>query len=69
MKKQMKNLKALSEQDRANKMLEFKKELMKERAQASAGASTKNPGKIRSIKRNIARIHTLANQKEANKKI
>lgn len=66
--KQVKELKALSEQDRKNKLSELKKELMQARAQVATGTSPKNPGRIKVIKRTIARIYTLANKKEEAKK-
>ena len=61
--KQLKALKALNEQDRKNKLSELKKELMQARGQVATGTPPKNPGRIKLIKRNIARIYTLANQK------
>jgi len=56
-------LKNLSKEEMKNKMFELKKELMKLRAQVSRGTPPENPGKIRSLKRNIARILTLQKQK------
>ena len=64
----MKELKALSEQDRKTRASELKKELMQAKAQIATGTSPKNPGRIKIIKRTLARIYTLANQKEETRK-
>lgn len=56
-------LKNLSKQDAEGKLFELKKELMKLKAQVSRGTPPENPGRIRSIKRTIARILTFQNQK------
>ena len=66
--KYMKELKALSEQDRKTRASELKKELMQAKAQIATGTSPKNPGRIKIIKRTLARIYTLANQKEETRK-
>lgn len=56
-------LKNLSKEETNKKITELKMELMKLRAQVSRGTPPENPGKIRSIKRTIARILTFQNQK------
>jgi len=56
-------LKNLSKEDRITKMIEFKKELMKLQSQVARGTPPENPGKIRALKRNIARILTMSNKK------
>lgn len=68
MTKQMKKLRQLSKEERVKKLEELRKELMKARAQQATGTSPENPGKSRSVKRTIARLNTLANQKEETKK-
>jgi len=45
------------------KLLELKKELVKMNAQVSIGTAIKNPGQVREIKKTIARILTLNNEK------
>ena len=52
----------LSDEDRAKKLREIQLELMKEQAQIASGAAAQNPGRIRELKRTIARIKTLENQ-------
>ncbi len=66
--KQIKELKAMPLPERNNKLSELKKELMQARAQIATGTSPKNPGRVRAIKRTIARIYTLAQLKEEPKK-
>lgn len=63
-----KELKGLSNQELANRLDEFKKELLKLNVQVASGANTSNPGKLRQTKKNIARILTLLKQKEADAK-
>jgi large subunit ribosomal protein L29 len=58
----IKELKSQSPAQLQEKLEEFKKELLKLNAQVSAGANTENPGKLRQLKRNIARILTIMNQ-------
>ncbi len=66
--KQMKELRANSKEERAKKLSELQTELMQARGQVATGSSPKNPGRVRSIKRTIARIYTLARQKGEEKK-
>ncbi len=54
-----KELKALNKNELQEKLTELKRELMKERAQIAIGATPKNPGKVRAVRRNIARISAL----------
>ena len=49
------------------KLNELKKELMKYNAQVSTGTVPENPGKIKSIKKTIARINTRINIIQTNK--
>ncbi len=46
------------------KLSELKLELSRERATSEIGGMLKSPGKIREIRRTIARIHTLRNTKK-----
>ncbi len=64
-----KELKQLDAQSLKSKLEELKKDLMKINAKRSSGSSIENPGRIKHIKRVIARIKTyLKNGKEENKK-
>lgn len=53
-----KKLREMSEKDIAEKLKELRLELSKEMASSEIGSSVKNPGRIREIKRTIARIRT-----------
>lgn len=55
---------SLSPEQLNDRLVEFKKELLKLNSQVSSGANVKNPGQLRQIKKNIARVLTLLNQKE-----
>ncbi|MAG50160.1 50S ribosomal protein L29 [archaeon] len=57
-------LKQASEASLKNKLEELKKELMRLNAQVSTGTPPENPGKIKLIKKTIAKILTKLNEKE-----
>jgi len=54
-----KEIRKLTEKERNQKLDELKKELMKLRSQMATGTTPENPGKIRAIKRTVAKILTL----------
>lgn len=49
----------LSKEDRKTKLAEIELELMKERGVQAMGGSTPSPGKIRTLRRERARILTI----------
>ncbi len=49
---------------RAKKLTELRDELMHERGVAAMGGAPPSPGKIRALRKNIARILTIARQEE-----
>lgn len=59
----IKELKSMSEEDLKEKLGELKKELMKENAQIAAGTVPKSPGKVRTMKKTIAKITMLLESK------
>ena len=59
-----KELRVMSELDLENKTLELKKELMKINSQIAIGTLPKSPGKIKDMKRTIAKILTIKQQKQ-----
>ena len=64
-----KELKQLDAQSLKSKLEELKKDLMKINAQRSSKSSIENPGRIKHIKKTIARIKTyMKNKKEENPK-
>ena len=54
-----KELRAMPEAELKSKLKELKKELMKHNAQVAIGASIQNPGKVKVVKKSIARIMTI----------
>lgn len=46
------------------KLIETKQELAKERATVASGTRSENPGKIRSLRRDISKMLTIMTQKE-----
>lgn len=56
-------LKKMSSKDLIDKLAGLNKELMKARAQVSSKVSPDNPGKIKEIRRTIARILTIQLQR------
>lgn len=64
----VKELKLISESDLNSKILELKKELMKINSQIAIGTVPKSSGKIKEIKRTIAKILSIKNQEGRAKK-
>ncbi len=56
-----KELQQKSKEELEKITVETKLELMKERAQVASGAMAKSPGKIKQLKKTIARIKQLEN--------
>lgn len=57
-------IREMSEKETEDKVAELRNELLKERAKASAVGVPENPGRIRAIKRTIARILTIKNERK-----
>lgn len=51
-------------EDIQEKLIELKAELAKNVSKSSAAGVNENPGKIRELKRTIARVLTIMNQKQ-----
>ena len=60
----IKEMRKLNPEDSDKKLNELKLELLKERGNIEMGGNVKNPGKIKIIRRDIARILTLKREKE-----
>jgi large subunit ribosomal protein L29 len=56
-----KRIKEMSTDDKQKKLTEYKSELAYQRALLAAGNTSESPGKIRSIKKTIARLNTFIN--------
>jgi len=63
-----KEIQKLSTEDMTKKMSELKLELMTLQGQAATGTPPKNPGRIKQIKRIIAKLLTKQNQQSEEKK-
>ena len=55
-----KEIRAMDAAAREKKLRELRDELMHERGVAAMGGAPPNPGKIRALRKNIARVHTVA---------
>ena len=62
-----KELKVLNEFELESKTVELKKELMKLNSQIAIGTIPKNPGKVREIKKTIAKILTIKYKRTLSK--
>ena len=60
----IREMRKLSPEDSDKRLNELKLELLKERGNVEMGGNVKNPGKIKVIRRDIARILTLKREKE-----
>lgn len=57
-------IKKMNAQERASKLRELQDELMHEKGAAAMGGAPNNPGKIRALRSNIARILTVQKEEE-----
>jgi len=60
----MKQIREMSREELKKKLNDLRLELMKERAQIAVGGSPSNPGRIKEIRRTIARILTKLREGE-----
>ncbi|MBN1110027.1 MAG: 50S ribosomal protein L29 [Methanomassiliicoccales archaeon] len=58
------DIRNMSAEERAGKLRELQDELMHERGAAAMGGAPNNPGKIRALRGNIARILTVQKEEE-----
>jgi len=56
----------MKEKDLTNRLNELQSELSKLRTSAARGTIAKDSGKIRTVKRNIARVNTMINNFESD---
>jgi len=59
-----KDIRKLSAKEIDEKIIELQRELAKERANIAIGASVSSPGKIREMRRTIARLKTIKAEKK-----
>ena len=67
--KSVSDIRALSDEALRSKVAEFRKELMKLNAQVAIGTVPKSPGTIRNVKRSIARVLTILNERKVKAKV
>ena len=60
----VKQINALSVEDRAKKLTELRTELTRMRTMVNAGGAVDNPARIRELRRTIAQILTIQNEKK-----
>jgi len=60
-----KQLKELNNDELKSRLNELRLELTKDKAQIALGGSASNPGRVRQLRKTVARILTKLNQKEA----
>lgn len=59
-----KEIRAMSKDDRNKQLKDLNNELLKQRAITATGGAPENPGKIRELRRTIARILTIQHEEE-----
>jgi large subunit ribosomal protein L29 len=59
-----KNIRSMNDADRGKQLRQLRDELMHERGSAAMGGAPANPGRIRAIRTNIARILTVQREEE-----
>ncbi len=57
-------LKQMTPEQMTIKLRDLKSELMKIRAQISTKTTLENPGRVRAVKKTIAKLHTFIHQKK-----
>ena len=64
-----KQIKEMSTPDLINRYTELKLELSKERGQIAIGGSATNPGRVKELKRTVAKILTELKNREKKKEV
>ena len=59
-------IREMTAEERSKTLAELRGELMHERGTAAMGGAPANPGKIRALRTNIARIQTIQKEEEQN---
>ena len=60
----MKEIREMPSEERDKKLKDMKNELINERATAAMGGAPASPGKIRALRKTIAKILTVMNEEE-----
>lgn len=64
----MKEIREMDAEARVAKLRELRNDLMHERGVAAMGGAPPSPGKIRALRKNIARLLTVAREEELSEK-
>jgi len=62
----LKDIRAMSSEDRRKKLTELRTELVRLRTMIKAGGSVENPARIRELRKAIARILTIENEQKGS---
>lgn len=62
MTKKAKAIRGMGKEQRLDKIVELKKELLKMNSQIAVGTTPESPGRVKQIKKEIARILTIMNE-------
>ena len=66
--KRMREVRDIPEEERLKRLSELKTELVRMRTMVKAGGAVENPSRIRELKKTIARIQTVMNEKAEGSK-
>ncbi len=58
----LKDIRAMSSEDRTKRLTELRTELMRLKTMIKAGGAVENPGRVRELRKTIARILTVENE-------
>ncbi len=64
----LKDIRAMSSEDRRKKLTELRTELMRLKTMIKAGGAVENPGRIRELRKTVARILTIENEQPKSAK-
>lgn len=64
----LKDMRAMSSEDRRKKLTELRTELMRLKTMIKAGGAVENPGRIRELRKTVARILTIENEQPKSAK-
>ncbi len=64
----LKDIRAMSSEDRRKRLTELRTELMRLKTMIKAGGSVENPARIRELRKTIARVLTIENEEPKSAK-
>jgi len=66
--RRMQEIRDISDEERSKRLSELKTELVRMKTMVKAGGAIENPSRIRELKKTIARIQTVMNEKTEGSK-